>query len=96
MSWIKKAKPGPIDIGTAHLDSITVPDIYVQPFASRATKANGYPFDGVAGTLELLPWNPASGNVIAIFHSWDRGSAKRTLYLGNWRPWLDMTGKAVS
>lgn len=96
MGWIKKSKTGPIDLGTAHLDSIVEPNTYIQPFASRATKANGYPFDGVAGTLEVLPWNPSNGNVIVVFHSWDRGSAKRTYYNGLWRPWLDMIGKAVT
>ena len=95
MGWKRLLKPGPVDLGITHLDAVTEPGVYTQIFAGRATKAQGYPFEGKAGTLVIHPWNPSSGNVIAVFHSWDAGSAKRTLYNGAWRPWLDLTGKAV-
>lgn len=96
MGWRKLLKPGPINLGTQHLDTIMAPDVYVQPFASRATNSNGYPWDGIAGTLEVLPWNPTAGNVIAVFTSWDRGIAKRVYHNGVWREWLDAMGTVIS
>lgn len=84
------------NLGTAHLDTVTTPGPYHQPFASRATKAQGYPWEGVAGVLDIELWNPANGNCIATYKSWDRGIAKRTLYLGAWRDWLDASGNTIT
>ncbi len=97
MGWIKRPRRSPIDLGTAHLNTITTPadEGYTQIFASRATKAQGYPFDGIAGHLQLLPWNPATGSVIAVFTTWNGAIAKRVYYNGSWQAWLDATGKAV-
>lgn len=86
----------PKDLGTDHLDIVTGRGRFYQPFASRATKAQGYPWEGVAGILTVDVWNPANGNMIATFTSWDRGIAKRTLYLGTWRPWLDPLGNTIT
>lgn len=85
----------PQDLGTAHLDTVVTPGPHYQPFASRATKAQGYPWDGVAGILDVQVWNPANGNLIATFKSWNRGTAKRTYYLGEWLEWLDAFGEPI-
>lgn len=85
----------PKDLGTAHLDTATARGRFYQPFAARATKAQGYPWEGVAGILTVDVWNPSNGNMIATFKSWDRGAAKRTLYMGTWRPWLDFNGNPI-
>lgn len=97
MGWIKRPRRSPIDHGTAHLNTITTPNDegYTQIFASRATKAQGYPYDGIAGHLQILPWNASSGSVIAVFTTWNGGIAKRVFYNGSWQAWLDTTGKAV-
>lgn len=64
MGWMKKTKPGPVDLGTAHLNTVTASNWqgYTQPFAARATKAQGYPFEGIAGHMQILPWNPEVGS----------------------------------
>ena len=86
----------PKDLGTAHLDTVTERGRYYQPFAIRATKAQGYPWDQVAGVLSVDIWNPSNGNLIVTYKSWDRGIAKRTYYNGLWRPWLDASGKTIT
>lgn len=95
MGWLKRPRRAPIDLGTTHLDEVVTPDEYTQIFASRATKAQGYPFEGIAGHMKILPWNPANGAVIAVFTTWTGGIAKRTYYQGSWRAWVDPMGKAV-
>lgn len=85
----------PKELGTVHLDTVVKPSKYYQPFAPRSTKAQGYPWEGVAGNLEVEVWNPANGSLIVTFKSWDRGIAKRTLYNGTWRAWLDANGNTI-
>lgn len=95
MGWIKKTKPGPIDLGTRHLDEITEPALYSQPFASRATKAQGYPFDGQPGILEVKLWRAGDGAVIAIYTASEGATASRSFYTV-WRSWRDSMGRAVT
>ena len=97
MAWTKRPRRAPVDLGTAHLNTITTANEqgYTQIFAARATKAQGYPYDGIAGHLQILPWNASTGSVIAVFTSWNGGIAKRVFYNGVWQSWLDASGKAV-
>jgi len=88
--------PDPIDLGTAHLDTITEPGDYTQIFASRATKANGYPHDGEAGILSIRTWNVGNAYVIATFTPWRRAAmAKRTLYSTGWQEWFGVDGNTI-
>lgn len=87
----------PIDLGTAHLDTITTPGYYTQIFASRATKAQGYPHNDEAGVLEVKTWNKASGYTIAIYTPWRAAQmAKRTLYSSGWQTWYGVNGTAIT
>lgn len=95
MGWIKRPKPGPIDLGTRHLDSVVTPDLYTQRYTSRSTKANGYPFEGKAGVLEVLPWIADTG-VIQRWTSQAGGIATRYYLNGSWQRWMDATGTAVA
>ena len=86
----------PIDLGTVHLDTITTPGFYTQIFASRATKAKGYPHDSAAGVLEVKMWNKANGYVIAVYTPWQsKAMAKRTLYQSGWQTWFGVDGSAL-
>lgn len=97
VAWIKRRKQ-PIDLGATHLDSVVDPDTYVCRSSSNAQKALGYPYDGVPGTLVVLPWNPQIPRVIAVFYPWsERPVVKRTLNNdGSWRPWADFMGNEVA
>ena len=97
-NWRKLLKPGPVELGTQHLDGVTVPDTYVQRTSAVPLKSLGYPYDGVPGTLMVLPWNPAIPRVIAVFYPWsERPIVKRTSNAdGTWRPWVDALGNEVA
>ena len=83
----------PVDLGTAHLDTITTPGFYTQIFASRATTANGYPHEGAAGILEVKTWNKANGYVIQTFTPWQSNAmAKRTKYASGFQTWYGVNG----
>lgn len=97
---IKAAAKGtwddPIDLGTAHLNTITTPGFYTQVFSSRAMKAQGYPHDNAAGILEVKTWNKANGYVIHTFTPWQSNAmAKRTLYQSGWQTWFGVNGSAL-
>lgn len=88
--------PVPIDLGTAHLDTITTPGDYTQIFASRATKAQGYPHEGSAGILSVRAWNAANGYVIQTFTPWQSAAmAKRTKYSSGFQTWFGVNGSAL-
>lgn len=90
---IGSGPPSPIDLGTLHLDTVREPMDYTQIFLSRATKAQGYPLEGIAGTLTVRLWNPANGALIQVYTPWTTDPVcKRTYYQGTWRPWVNMLG----
>lgn len=93
MGWIKRPPRSPKRLTSQHLDEVLIPDDYQQPFASQATKARGYPWEGLAGRLEVREWTADS--LICVYITWSGGIAKRAFYNGTWRPWLDAMGKAV-
>lgn len=96
MGWSKRPRVRPVVLGNESLNGYTTPgDTLVQKFAAYATRANGFPWEQVAGTCEVKPWNPDNGSVIAVFYAWTGAIATRTFYQGVWRPWRDATGKAV-
>lgn len=96
-TWKKLFKPAPLELGTKHLDTVVVPEQYVQRTTANALKSLGYPYEGVSGALVVLPWNPGNGRVIAVFYPWDeRPIAKRTSNAdGTWRPWVDPMGQVI-
>lgn len=88
--------PAPIDLGTAHLDTIITPGDYTQIFAARATKAQGYPHEGAAGILSVRAWNTANGYVIQTFTPWQSNAmAKRTKYSSGFQTWFGVNGAAL-
>lgn len=97
-NWRKLLNPGPVELGTQHLDSVIEPDTYVCRTTANALTERGYPYEGVSGTLVVLPWNPAIPRVIAVFYPWsERPIAKRTSNSdGTWRPWVDALGQEVA
>lgn len=94
MGWLKRPKPGPVDLGTSHLNSIIAPDLYTQIYTARATLAQGYPFEGKAGVLEVLPWNGDAG-VIQRWTSQAGGVATRYYLRGSWQLWMNAVGERV-
>lgn len=95
-NWRKLLRPQPIELGTRHLDGVTVPDTYVCRTTANAQKALGYPYEGVSGALVVLPWNPAIPRVIQVFYTWNGGIVKRTSNSdGTWRAWVDAMGEAI-
>lgn len=96
MSWRKLLKPGPVDLGREHLNEVIEPDTYVQPFASRATRAQGYPFEGQGVHLEVLPWRPSDGGVIQRATPQNGVIVTRYWLTGTWSAWRDTTGRTVS
>lgn len=94
-NWRKLLKPGPIDLGTRHLNDVTVPDEYVQPYGARVTKAQGYPIEGVGGLYKLIDWNPVSGSQIATFTTPSAGIFTTYKLNGTWRTWTDAMGRPV-
>lgn len=97
-TWRKLFKPAPVELGARHLDTVVVPDQYVQRTTANALKSLGYPYEGVSGALVVLPWNPALPRVIAVFYPWNElPVAKRTSNSnGTWRPWVDPMGKEIT
>lgn len=91
-------QPAPTELGVTHLDTVLVPGTYVCRTTANAQLALGYPYEGVSGTLVVLPWNPALPRVIAIFYPWsERPVAKRTSNSdGTWRAWVDMLGNPIT
>lgn len=86
-----------IELGDSHLDTIIAPNTYVCRSSENALKALGYPYEGVPGTLVVLPWNPVIPRVIAVFYPWtSRAVVKRTLNGdGTWREWMDLHGNPI-
>ena len=84
----------PIDLGTAHLDTITTPDHYTQRFTGRATIANGYPYEGRAGVLEVLAWHPTG--IIQRWTSQAGGVATRYMLSGNWQQWQNAMAQTIT
>lgn len=98
MGWRKLLKPGPVELGAQHLDAVVEPDTYVCRSQANARLDLGYPFEGVPGTLVVLPWNPVIPRVIAVFYPWNASPiVKRTLNGdGSWGPWYDALGNEVA
>ena len=94
MAWMKRPRRSPVRLTSEHLDTIVAPDDYQQPYGSGAKKALGYPFEGLAGRLEVREWS--AGNLICLFVSWSGPIAKRSFYNGSWGPWVDTLGKVIS
>ena len=86
--------PNPSDLGTAHLDTITTPGHYAQRFQARATLANGYPYEGRAGVLEVLAWHPTG--IIQRWTSQAGGVATRYLLSGNWQQWQNAMAQTIT
>lgn len=89
---------GPVELGSTHLDTVTAPRTYVCRTIANAQVALGYPYEGVSGTLVVLPWNPAIPRAIAVYYPWsERPVAKRTSNSdGTWRPWVDLLGNLIT
>lgn len=95
MTWLKR--PRRRDLAAEHLDTLGEGE-YQQRFAGYATKANGYPYEGVTGNITVEQWGtPGAPNLIARFtpSNTNGGMASRSKYGANWRPWQDAMGKAL-
>ena len=49
----KQTNSGVINLGTTHLDDVTIPHLYAQPLVGNVTEANGYPISGQRVVLQV-------------------------------------------